>query len=395
MENYYIASMCLTENIGCMRGKVLLEHFGSGKAIWLADNEELRKVELPSSVIEEFINFRRTYPNCPEQLVEYCEKKKIKLCSIKDYDYPEILKSTSNAPILLYYKGELLSEEIRVAMVGTRKPSHYGLRVATQLAEELAGNGITIVSGAAVGIDTASHKGAMRYGRTIAILGEGLEAVVAKDKRKFLEQIAEKGAVISEYSPNAHSSKGMFPQRNRIIAGLSMGVVIVEAGESSGAMNTAQHAGDYGRLLFAVPGNINSEKSKGCHELIRDGAILIRSARDIIEDCKFNIDYHFIPEYDFNEQSNQNNQPKLSKKSKTKISKIPKAKIIGLPPLEGNEDLVFQAISDDRGISAEEIMMKVDNIESSEISSILLNLEMNGYIEEDEIGNYIRIYGNY
>lgn len=393
MENYYIASMCLTDNIGCMRGKHLLEHFGSGKAIWLADNEELRKVELPSSVIEEFINFRRTYPNCPVQLVEYCEKKKIKLCSIRDTNYPEILRSMDDAPILFYYRGELKSDEVRIAMVGTRQPTRYGLKVAEGIAAELANNGVTIVSGAAVGIDAASHKGALRYGRTIAILGEGLEAVASKDKRLFLERIEENGAVISEYSPNAHSSKGMFPQRNRIIAGLSIGVVVVEAGESSGAMNTAQHAGEYGRLLFAVPGAIDSEKSAGCHELIRDGATLVRSAEDILEDCKLNVDYNFLPTIELNSKSKSSNSAKSSKPSK--ISKVPKAKVIGLPPLEGNEDLVFQTISDDRGISAEEIMMKVDNIDSAEMSSILLNLEINGYIEVDDVGNYIRIYGNY
>ena len=208
-----------------------------------------------------------------------------------------------------------------------------------------------------------------------------------------MERIEENGAVISEYSPNAHSSKGMFPQRNRIIAGLSIGVVVVEAGESSGAMNTAQHAGEYGRLLFAVPGSIDSEKSVGCHELIRDGATLVRSAEDILEACKLNVDYNFLPTIALNSKSKSHTSAKSSKPSK--ISKVPKAKVIGLPPLEGNEDLVFQTISDDRGISAEEIMMKVDNIDSAEMSSILLNLEINGYIEVDDVGNYIRIYGNY
>jgi len=382
MENFYIASICLTENIGSIRGKYLLEHFGSGKAVWSAANEELEKTNLAPSIINELINFRQLHPDCPEQLKNYCEKKKIKLCSIKDPVYPEILKSMADAPLLLYYKGELIPNEARVSIVGTRTPTPYGLRVATNFAEKLAMNGITIVSGAAIGIDTAAHKGAMKYGRTIAILGEGLEAVSSNDKRQFLDRIIENGAVISEYSPNAHSNKkGMFPQRNRIIAGLSIGVVVVEGGKSSGAMNTAQHAGNYGRLLFAVPGNIFSEKSAGCHELIRDGAILVRSAEDVLEDCKFNIDYTVLPIDDKN---------KINNKSKINI-KSPKAKVIDLPPLEGDDDLVFQMIPSDIGISADEIMMKLEEIESSKLSNILLNLEIKGYIEVDGIGNYIRI----
>ena len=334
------------------------------------------------------INFRKLHPNCPEQLKNYCEKKKIKLCSMSDPVYPELLKSIPDAPILLYYRGELKAEEARVGIVGTRRPTRYGLQVAAKFAEELAKNGITIISGAAVGIDTAAHKGALNYGRTIAVLGEGLEAVTANDKRKFLERISENGVVISEYSPNAHSNKkGMFPQRNRIIAGLSIGVVVVEAGESSGAMNTAQHVGMYGRLLFAVPGNIDSEKSAGCHELIRDGAILVRNAKDILEDCRVNIDYTILPNY---EEKNINPENKTNNKNKPA-----KAKVIGLPPLEGDEDLVFQLIPSGNGISEEEIMMKLDDIEPSALSTILLNLEMRSYIEEDEIGNYVRIYGNY
>ena len=365
MENYYIASVMLVENIGCMRAKQLLDYFMSGEAIWKADREQLEESKLNPSILDALVHFRRLHPNCPEQLAEFCSKKKIKLCSIKDIDYPELLKEIKDAPALLYYKGEL-SNDPKVAIVGTRHPTVYGLRTATELAMNIAGTGVVVVSGAAYGIDTAAHKGAMKVGKTIAVLGEGLEVVSPKDKKKFLDEIVENGgAVISEYSPNARSSKGTFPQRNRIITGLSIGIVVIETDVDGGAMNTAKHAGEYGRLIFAVPGSINEYKSRGCHQLIRKGATLIRNAEDILEDCKLNID----------------------------VSR-PKKRVIGLPPLEGNEEIVMKAIPTDKTISEEELLIKLDDLEISEVSMILLTLEDKGYINQESFGNYIRAYGS-
>ena len=366
MENYFIASILLTEQIGCVRAKLLLEHFGSGEAIWTAQRDELEKVNLPATIIDAFTNFRSSHPDCPEQLREYCETKSIKLCSINDENYPSILRSMLDKPALLYYKGELKANEPRIAIVGTRRPTQYGLKIAYNWGREIAGTGITVVSGAAYGIDTAAHKGAMQTGRTVAVLGEGLE-VINSDKRKFLDKIIENGAVISEYSPNTHPKKGHFPRRNRIIAGLSVGVVVVEAGESSGAMNTAWHAGHYGRLLFAVPGSIHEEKSRGCHQLIREGAILSRSSKDIIMDCENNIE-----------------------KEKINLNSDPEIKPIELPLLESNEALVYDIIPIDNSISTEEISIKLDTLELSDIMSVLLNLEMKDLIIERTPGNYIR-----
>ncbi len=373
IENYYIASLCLSEGIGSRRAKYLLQYFGSAKAVWSATTEELKRVKLPPRYIEALINFRHLHPNCPEQLFDYCELKKIKLCSFKDDIYPKILKHTDDCPVILYYRGELKPEIPRIAIVGTRLPTTEGKKTATRLAEDLARNGITIVSGAAYGIDIAAHEGALKKGRTVAILGCGLEASLQSDRKRLLEKIAENGAVISEYSPNTNASKSTFPIRNRIIAGLSIGVVVVEAGESSGAMNTAQHAGDYGRLLFAVPSSIYNEKGRGCHELIRDGAILTRNAGDILEYCNLNIEDNFNSDVANDVKENNNLQDT----------------IIELPPLEGNEEKIFNLIQSENGISPEEISMQIDDIDISEITTILLNLDMNGYISENDFGKYI------
>ena len=419
MENYFIASVCLTDQIGCMRAKYLLDYFGSGEAIWSASRDVLEKTNLQKNIINLFTHFRRMHPHCPEQLREYCDKRKIKLCSINDENYPEILRSIPDAPVLLYYKGELRPNDQRIAIVGTRHPTKVGLQTAYSFGEEIARLGITVVSGAAFGIDMAAHEGALKTGRTVAILGEGLEAVMSAEKRKFLERIIENGAVITEYSPNFSALKGTFPHRNRIIAGLSVGVVVVEAGESSGAMNTAQHAGNYGRLTFAVPGSIYEEKSRGCHELIRDGVILARSAADVIEDCKFNINFDNLNPYmslNFNSDPIPEAMPAIQKfnsipapaittairntKSVSNIKPNPISKTIikskiktitpALPNLEGTEELIFNIIPTEKSISTEEISIRLDTLELSDIMSTLLNLEMKDLISEESPGNYKR-----
>ena len=365
LENYYIASLMLVESIGCIRGKQLLDHFSTGEAIWKASREELEVSEMRPSILEAFINFRQLHPNCPEQLAEFCDKKKIKLCSIKDFNYPERLKSLKDAPVLLYYKGVLEPNNEKIAIVGTRHPTNYGLQIAKEWAETIASTGIDVVSGAAVGIDAAAHKGAMKTGRTIAILGEGLEAVLPNDKRRFLDRIIENGAVVSEYSPNTPALKGTFPQRNRIISGISVGTVVVESDVDGGAMNTASHASQQGRLTFAVPGSINWRKSRGCHQLIRDGVTLARSVEDVLIDCDCNID---------------------------KIK--PSQKVIGLPPLEGKEEAVLKVMPINSAVSEDDILMKLDDISPSEIGMIIVKLETNGYIKEESFGNYVRTYGN-
>ena len=389
-----MASVCLTDQIGCMRARHLLNYFGSGEAIWTAPIDSLEETNLSKNIINLFTHFRRMHPSCPEQLREFCEKRRIKLCSISDTDYPEILRSLPDPPVLFYYKGELRPNDPRIAIVGTRHPTQTGLRTARSFGEEIARTGITVVSGAAYGIDTAAHEGALKSGRTVAILGEGLE-VVSSEKRRFLDRIIENGAVISEYSPNARvTSKGTFPHRNRIIAGLSVGVVVVEAGESSGAMNTAQHAANYGRLTFAVPGSIYEEKSKGCHELIRDGVVLARSAADVIEDCKLNINFesvdnnlslNFNPEPVVPATTPQNSFPPPIKQIKSE------PKPMELPKLEGNEELIFDIIPTDHTISIEEISARLDTLEMSVISATLLNLEIKDLIYEETDGNYKKV----
>ena len=217
----------------------------------------------------------------------------IKEISIKDGAYPKILKKIKNSPKILYAKGKILPEENCFAVVGTRLCSSYGKQVALEIAGDLAEAGLTIVSGLAPGIDTFSHQAALESGgRTIAVLGTGLDekSIYPQTNLKLAEKIIESGGcLISEYPPGTCGSKFTFPQRNRIISGLSLGVLVIEAKQKSGALITAEWAKKQGRKVFAVPGPIHSANSKGCDYLIKQGAWLAENANDILKELNLGL----------------------------------------------------------------------------------------------------------
>ena len=202
-----------------------------------------------------------------------------------DPGYPALLAPTRPAPTL-FVRGDLLeSDSLAIAIVGSRRPSAYGVEVAEQLAADLAARGVTIVSGLARGIDTAAHRGALEAGgRTIAVLGHGLDLCYPPENRPLADRIERAGAVVSQFMMGARAEKWHFPERNRTIAGLALGVVVVEAAERSGALITAGAAADLGREVYAVPGRITTETARGPHGLLRDGATLVRSWMDVVQE---------------------------------------------------------------------------------------------------------------
>lgn len=362
MEKYFMAAINAADKIGSQRTIKLKKIFGSAEAVWKAEREEVEKINFPSSVIESFLKFREQFPHAPENLKEFCATKNFNLCCIDDEDYPPILKEISSPPAVFYYRGELKSFAERIAIVGTRNYTDYGKKIATTLGEELAATGLTVVSGAARGIDTFAHRGALKVGRTVAVLGCGISVAFKSAEKNFFEEISERGLVMSEFPPNLRPDHTTFPPRNRIIAGLSRGIIVVEAGKKSGALITSTYAGEFGRDVFAVPGNIFSPMSVGCHDLIRDGAILIKNAQDVLE------------QYDFNFE---------------KV--LPTEKILTEKPieLEGAEKKIFDVIPSDDFITLDEILGNVDDVAISEISSIILQLEIKKCIVEDG-GRYKR-----
>lgn len=273
--------------IGPKRLAYLLNCFGTLQAAWGASQKQLAQIGLDSRAMSNLLTLRGKL-DLPEEYAKI-ERLGAKLITLADDQYPALLKRLEDAPLVLYVRGELSAADDRaLAVVGTRKATTYGRTVAHRLSKELAAQGITIISGLAHGIDSAAHQGALDGGgRTLAILGNGVDKIYPRDQLKLAEQIMRCGAIISEFPLGMPPEKRNFPRRNRVISGLSLGVMVAEAPENSGALITASTAAEQGREVFAVPGNILNPMSRGSNRLIQEGAKLVMDVRDILEE--FNI----------------------------------------------------------------------------------------------------------
>lgn len=274
-------------NVGTIRLQALIRAFGSPASVFNARVSDLIRVEGINDKIAREIT-KNEHQKEAEKHIEKIKQSQIKVVTIWDEEYPLHLKQIHLAPAILYYCGTITpGDNNAVAIIGTRRPTEYGISVTTALGRELALIGITVISGLAVGIDSAAHRGALQEnGRTLAVLGSGLDKLYPRENRTLARTITKQGAVITEFPLGVGPDPTHFPQRNRIISGLSLGVVIVEAGEKSGALITADFALEQGREIFVVPGNITSKKHIGSHQLIKQGAKLIQSVDDILEEIQ-------------------------------------------------------------------------------------------------------------
>lgn len=264
----------------------LLDHFGDPALIWECTEAELRTLHLCTPQMLAAIMDRQSRKEVP-RLIDEIGRCDINAITINDSLYPVDLKNIPDPPVVLYYKGKLESDAVCVAVVGSRIATPYGLEMARQLSQELAKHGVTIISGMARGIDSKAHSGALEGGgRTVAVLGCGVDIVYPSENISLMNKICQYGAVISEYLPGTPPIPFNFPARNRIISGLSQGVAIVEANEKSGSLITADFALEQGRDVYAVPGNINSMNSTGTNKLIKDGAKIVTNAGDILDELK-------------------------------------------------------------------------------------------------------------
>lgn len=262
----------------------LLELFTDPAYIWEAGESELKSLGFCSPRIIKCITDKDARRSA-DKLMERMYRCDAFAVTLHDRAYPQMLKNIADPPLVLYIRGKLVKDEICVAVVGSRRATYYGLEMARRLSMELVKHGITIVSGLARGIDSKAHLGALDGGgRTIAVLGCGVDRVYPPENGELMERIIRSGAVISEYLPGTTPMPFHFPARNRIISGLSRCVTIVEAGAKSGSLITADFALEQGRDVFAVPGNINSANSLGTNRLIRDGAIIVTGAGDILDE---------------------------------------------------------------------------------------------------------------
>jgi len=271
---------------------MLLKHFDKPGDIFEASDMNLIKHGIRNT--KALSAFRsNNYKKEAECIYNNVIKHNVKILTYNDKNYPEYLKEIHDPPILLYYKGDIAGNDVCIGIVGSRRSSEYGKNVAENFAERLARTGFIIVSGMARGIDTKAHEGALKAGgKTYAIIGSGIDITYPPENKKIMKAIIENGAVISEFPPGTMPNSYNFPIRNRIISGISLGIVVVEAGLKSGSLITANLALEQGRDVFAVPGNINKFISKGTNKLIKEGAKLVSDVDDILDEYKtfFNID---------------------------------------------------------------------------------------------------------
>jgi len=278
--------------------KRLIESFGRPEAVFGAAPQELLVVEGVTPQLAERI-IRHRVPAAVENELERLERSEFEVLTYSDPDYPRLLREIPDPPPFLYVHGRMPGGIANIAVVGSRHATRYGLDITAQLCADLARRGLTVVSGMAVGIDTAAHEGALLGGgRTIAVLGSGLSRVYPAANRDLFQRIAGHGAVLSEFALQAEPEKHHFPVRNRIISGMSLGVVVAEATKKSGSLITATLALEQNRDVFAVPGSIQSFKSVGTHTLIKQGAKLVENAQDVIEELQAMLDGAQQPEQD-------------------------------------------------------------------------------------------------
>lgn len=360
MNPVFFAVLQTVPGIGSANLRKLVEYFGTGENIWKASDKDIRLSRcINAGTCDALAKIKKQSVDV-DTLQDEWVKKNIKLCSYWDDTYPEPLKNSMNPPVILFYRGSLEDTGECLAIVGARKASNYGKNIAMMFGKDLAKNDVTVVSGAAKGIDTAAHQGALsvEHGKTIAVLGCGVDVVYPRENEKLLASIAEHGAVVSEYMPGTQPNPKFFPARNRIISGLSRGVIVVEAGVKSGSLITAEFALEENRDVFAVPGSIFSNESKGCHKLLKQGAALVENVSDIFAEYK------------------------VQRVTKKKVGLISRK-------LSEEEKLIYDSLDDYKPMSIDEIILKTRS-DVSNINFILLQMELSGLVVECSPRCYVR-----
>ncbi|OGK25240.1 DNA protecting protein DprA [Candidatus Roizmanbacteria bacterium RIFCSPLOWO2_01_FULL_37_12] len=343
--------------IGPMRFSALVKHFNSVKRAYLADKKSLTEV-IGTNWAEKFVRFRSLFD--PVKKLDELKKKNIKVLPLWHKSYPKLLEQIPDPPICLYVKGDIdkydFEKDLCFAIVGTRTPTTYGQQVAAKFSEELVEAGFVIVSGMAIGIDSIAHQTALNNdGRTIAFLGCGVDIIYPAVNSNLYHKIINKGGlVISEFPPGEMVVKGLFIARNRLISGLSIGVLIAEGAKDSGAMITARYAAEQGKEVFAPPGPLNSAMSAAPNTLLKQGAKLVTSIDDILDE--FNI--RVVP------------------KKKEQIEK----------ELSAEEKIVFEILHDQPKLS-DEIAIQADASIDKVLNTLSL-LEIKGVVEKNSEGKY-------
>jgi len=352
-EWFYWVALSLISGVGSTLFKRLLDRFKTPEAVFRAPKKELLKIEGIGEKVAEEIS-RGPMKGVVERELQLLKETGGMILTLNDEAYPKRLKAIYDPPPILYVRGELKGEdELAISIVGSRKTSPYGRWITEKISQDLARHGVTIVSGMARGIDSVAHWGAISGGgRTIAVLGCGIDVIYPPENRNLFRQIMDHGAILSEFPIGSPPEGGHFPKRNRIISGLAMGVVVVQAGEDSGSLITAGYALEQGREVFAVPGNVGAEGSRGTHQLIKEGAKLVESSEDILEDI--------LPQWKGGE-----------------ITQRVEAPVQNLP----EEERVLYGLLSETPLHID-VIIRESRLEPGRVSSILLDLELKGLISQ-------------
>ena len=386
----------LTEQnrLGGPARQVLLEHFGSPEEVYYAESGDLLQVE--GITADQAQALENKSLDRAQSILEECARKDIFLLTAQDALYPQRLKNIYDPPLLLYGRGSmpLFDEEAAVAVVGTRSCSPYGIRTAERFGFEMSKQGGLVVSGLARGIDAASQLGALRAGGlTAAVLGCGVDVVYPPENDRLYEDVAASGVLLSEYPPGAEPFGWHFPARNRILSGLCLATLVVEAPEKSGALITAATALEQGRDVFAIPGPLDAEGSVGCNRLIRDGAGLATESWDILREYQSRYPHKLHPDGE--------KLPPLPKKSEIfypERSKKPKVAPSGLPVInvrrnaEGLTDdqiKVLRILDDKEPMLTDDIALRA-NVPVRRILSAVTRLEIDGYTRQEGLRKFVR-----
>ena len=353
-EIFYWLALSLIPGVGSTLIKRLVDQFDNPEAVFQAPMKELLRIEGLGEKVALEIR-KGPLEKTVERELSLLKEVGGTILTLKDDAYPKRLRDIYDPPAVLYVRGELKKEDdLAVSIVGSRKTSPYGRGITDRVSQELARHGVTIVSGMARGIDSLAHWGAISAGgRTIAVLGCGVDVIYPSENRNLFKKIIDCGAVLSEFRMGSPPEAGHFPKRNRIISGLSLGVVVVEASTKSGSLLTAGYALEQGREVFAVPGNVGFEGSRGTNRLIKEGAKMVESSEDILEEI--------LPQWRREEGTTQ--------KVESPGRDLPEQERI-LFELLGETPLHIDAIIQESGF------------EPGTVSSLLLNLELKGFISQ-------------
>lgn len=365
MEIFYRAAWQGLSLGGSAHLSSLLEYFGSAKTAWQMADKDIQQVKgFNTKGGQAVLQAKREKTDYPQRLQEECYNKGISLCVVDDEEYPELLRQIAIPPQVLFYRGHLSGKKKRLAIVGSRKITPYGKAVADSLSRELSAKGVTIVSGGAYGVDTVAHHSALAVGSTEAVLGCGVDVAYPLANRRLYDKIIEKGALISEYPPGTSPLRMFFPIRNRIISGMSRGVVVVEAAQHSGSLITAEYALEENRDIFAVPGSIFSKSSMGCNRLIQQGAKLVASAKDILDE--------------FEDWQQPDNKSLLQQTSLFEKNEL----------LTQEEKAVLKLLTPDNPLDIDDLVYRMKGMNAQKAAYILLQLEIKGKARKHSNGGY-------